>query len=71
MSEPFRLHGDNPIHSAMLEIISAMSALNMPPEPLAKPEGEYLSETDVWAKHAMEHLNAACEHLRVIEAKKT
>ena len=48
------------------EIISAMSSLNMEPEPIVPapvrdPDSNplYLSQTDVWAKHAMEHLHAA------------
>lgn len=55
-------HSD-PINGAMCEVVSAMSALNMEPNPLTEtgdPDSNgYLSEVDGWAKHAMEHLNAA------------
>lgn len=54
----------DPLQGAAHEIISAMSALNMEPEPLEVPEGAYLSERDRWAKHAMEHLRAALELLQ-------
>ena len=56
MSEP--RHGHSLQH-ALSEIISAESALNMEPEPMEEPTGQYLSETDQWAAHAMEHLHAA------------
>lgn len=49
----------DPLYGTVHEIISAMSSLNMHPEPMKKPTGEYLSETDRWANHAMEHLQAA------------
>jgi len=63
MSDPFPVHKSHPVHGALLEIVSAMSALNMQPEALPEPKGEYLSETDRWAEHAMEHLNRAIENL--------
>ena len=49
----------------MAEVISAQSALNMPPAPMAEPQGEFLSESDVWAAHAYEHLQAAFRLLTV------
>jgi hypothetical protein len=42
-----------------MELISAMSALNMPPEPIENPDGEYLSELDGMAQHSMAHISAA------------
>jgi len=66
MSEPLVFQPDshdNPIQSAMNEIVSAISALNMEPDPLPVPEGKYLSEVDGWAKHAVEHLQAAIQTL--------
>ncbi len=62
--KPITNHPD-PLHGAVSEIISAMSALNMEPNPLpiAEQTGRYLSETDGWAKHAMEHLQEACNQL--------
>lgn len=69
---------DQPVHSAVHEIISAMSALNMPPSPetdeamladIEKKQGVvYLSQSDKWAAHAMEHLQTAVELLRTAKA---
>lgn len=47
------------IQSALGELVSAESSLNMYPEPTAVPEPAYLSATDANAKHALEHLHAA------------
>lgn len=43
------------------EIMGASSSMNMPPEPLDKPEGGefYMTELYTWAKHAHEHCIAA------------
>lgn len=62
---------DNAPHRAVLEIISAMSALNMCPEPIENPHPEdmFLSELDRWAAHAYEHLNAAIRHLVMTEGE--
>lgn len=62
MSKPFE-HYEDPFNGVANEIVSAMSALNMPAQPIKDPSPEafYLSETDAWANHAMEHLRAACE----------
>lgn len=55
----------NCAQSALNEIVSAQSSLNMHPDPIAVPgrdapeNGYYLSEVDGNAKHAMEHLRAA------------
>lgn len=64
MSKPI-LESENPIQGAMNEVVSAMSALNMEaspvqPAPVREPDSRpiYLSESDEWAKHAMEHLHA-------------
>jgi hypothetical protein len=55
----------------MNELVSAMSALNMEaspidPAPVREPNSRpvYLSESDSWAKHAMEHLHAVFELLQ-------
>lgn len=56
MAEP-RTDDGNVIRGALTETVSAMSALNMYPEPIPGVVG-YLSDTDAWAKHAMEHLKA-------------
>jgi hypothetical protein len=55
MSKPFLGHED-PIQGAISETISAISALNMHPDPIPGATG-YLSETDAWAKHTVEHLD--------------
>jgi len=53
------------------EIISAQSALNMHPEPIPDHGSRdgYLSETDGWAKHAMEHLQNIGEWQRIMQDK--
>lgn len=63
MSEPMRGGG---VDGAIREIISAMSALNMPPQANteASQDAFYLSERDHWAKHAYEHLVAAVDCLQ-------
>ncbi len=55
----------NPLNGALNELFSAMSALNMEPNPLPAPEqtGSYLSETDGWAKHSMEHMRETYNQL--------
>ena len=65
MSEP-RTDYEDPFNGASQELVSAMSALNMHPRPLEK--GIYLSETDYWVNHAMEHLRAA--HKLLVAAHK-
>jgi hypothetical protein len=64
MSEP-RKHGDNKIQGALCEVASAMSALNMEPDPLKAPlgRGYYLSELDGWAAHCIDHLHVVFEYL--------
>lgn len=57
MSAPITTY-DNPAGGARNELVSAMSALNMYPDPIPGATG-YLSEVDAWAKHAMEHMRAA------------
>lgn len=69
MSEPI-LKYEDPIQGALNELVSAMSALNMYPDPLpdelGRPayvpvlevEPRYLSACDGWAKHSYEHLHA-------------
>jgi hypothetical protein len=56
-----RLTWKPPLHGVIHEVISGMSALNMEPDPIAEPTGTYLSETDGYVKHAMEHFSAACQ----------
>ncbi len=57
MSKP-ETYASERLAGATMEIISAMSSLNMDPLPIEGATG-YLSETDHWAKHAMEHLHQA------------
>ena len=71
MSKPFEISKDNPIRSAAGELISAMSALNMEPDPI-KPDHEddyFLSQVDGWAKHSMEHMKQAMVGIRLAEKK--
>ena len=66
MSEPFTGTSDNPIQTAIHEMISAMSALNMEPDPIPVPDDgqiHFLSERDKWAAHCMEHLHSAFQLL--------
>ena len=70
MSTPINPNNVQPrsaLQSALCEIISAESSLNMPPDPIPYDEGRdgdlerarYLSEIDCNASHAMEHLRSA------------
>lgn len=66
MSEP-KVDYPESARGAVFEVMSAMSALNMYPDPipisdeLACEADRFLSESDGWAKHSMGHLNAAFE----------
>lgn len=53
------------------EIVSAQSALNMYPEPIKDHNSQsgYLSETDAWAKHAMEHMRNVFAWNREMQTK--
>jgi hypothetical protein len=67
---------EDPILSAMHEIMNAISALNMPPQPIhpteQRPDNNgYLSDVDYWAEHAVEHMRAALECLRVNENRES
>ena len=69
MSEPFRNY-EEPLRGAHSELVSAMSALNMNAEPIPGATG-YLSETDHWAKHSMEHLHAVAEQLQLADRERS
>ena len=58
---------DKVLHVAR-EISSGISALNMPPQEVENPpkDAEYLSELDYWAKHSVEHLQAALQLLNEV-----
>lgn len=61
-----------PLAGTIMEIAGAMSALNMLPEPIPKPDPDepgFLSHTDKWAAHAMEHLSAAVEQISRLQIK--
>jgi hypothetical protein len=63
VSKPF-LNVEDALQGALNEIVSAESALNMEPDPVIPkdpPEGRgpFLSESDAWVQHAMEHMHAA------------
>ena len=49
------------IIQAQMQMVEALSSLNMEPSPMENPEGFYLSETDKWAAHSREHLHAALD----------
>lgn len=61
--EPIRDCKDK-LEGVAREILGAMSALNMEPEPLDPPTGVYLSSRDKWANHALRHLEAAFDLLK-------
>lgn len=65
MSDP-KTTTDDPIRSAMSEILSAQSALNMYPDPIPpnSDEPRHLADSDRWAQHAQEHLVAAFDLIR-------
>jgi hypothetical protein len=74
MSDPreARLYAD-PLQGAASEIISALSALNMHPNPIPAdqqlPDNPgYLSNTDRWVEHAFDHLQAAMDCIRRAES---
>jgi hypothetical protein len=75
MGKPFQSRPDAGARSIvqvlMNEVVSAMSSLNMYPEPKAAPEGApgYLSETDEWAAHCMEHLEGILQELNKLDTK--
>lgn len=54
-------------HGAITELLSGVSALNMPPDPLEKPTGPFLSESDRWVKHAIEHFDAARDYILEVD----
>lgn len=64
MSAP-RTDHQNPLSGAVTELISAMSALNMHPEPLpadeVKHDTGYLADSDKWASYSMDHIGAAID----------
>lgn len=60
----------HPIEGALFELLDAISALNMCPAPIDPTEQVpdnpgYLSYTDRWAEHAVEHMRAAVECIRL------
>lgn len=59
----------DPIEGAKHEILSAMSALNMPPDPIRyirKRKERFISETDKNIKHAYDHLCVAVDILEKV-----
>lgn len=67
MSEPFKNYEDH-AHGVISELVSACSALNMEPDPIPAEEIEriredrgyaWLSDTDRWVSHSMEHIHQA------------
>jgi len=63
MSDPITKTSD-PLHAALHEVLSGISSLNMPadpiPEEIAKNDPiAFLTKTDANVKHALEHFRAA------------
>lgn len=72
MSEPLKDCPENVrgiLFAAISELISSNSALNMEPEPmepnknLEYPSNVFLSNTDFWVNHSVEHINRAMEFI--------
>ena len=70
MCKPFTGNED-PIHGAVCEITSAMSALNMAPRPKAPEEQtefekqrRWLPDVDHWVDHSFDHLHQAVRYLQ-------
>lgn len=63
MSDP-RTDYNDPLYGAIQELTSAMSALNMPAEPMegAGADG-FLVDNDATAKHAHDHMSQAMQYL--------
>lgn len=70
MSKPLTINKDDTLATAlqgiMCEIISAQSSLNMYPQPIPNTGGQYLSESDEWAKHCMEHLRQLFQDVKIL-----
>jgi hypothetical protein len=70
MSKPLTINKDDTLATAlqgiMCEIISAQSSLNMYPQPIPNTEDKYLSESDKWAKHCMEHLRQLFQNVKTL-----
>ena len=65
MCSPFE--GSKPLDGIGLEVLSCMSALNMQPKPIPSDQqypdnNGFLSDTDSWVKHALEHLRQAMQY---------
>lgn len=69
MSKP-NIHKQNFIDNTISDCISAVSALNMLPSPIENPEGDFLCNTDEWAKHAEEHLMTIITNLKYAQVIK-
>jgi len=69
MSEPRRT-AEDPVHEAVCEIISGLSALNSYADPIPEErldsyakQTRYISETDAMVKHSVEHFHQAITFL--------
>jgi len=75
MSNPFEPTKNENLKSAIqtigYEAVSAISALNMQPDPIENhgSKSGYLSETDGWCQHAIKHLQNICVWQRQMEDK--
>jgi hypothetical protein len=68
MGEPSTRQKDK-LYGAAREIMSAMSALLMPPERIstAGPDDVFLADCDVYAKHSREHMKAALRYVQDLQ----
>jgi hypothetical protein len=60
------------LSTALSECLDATSSLHMEPRPIPteqqRPDNNgYLSDVDVWAQHAAEHVYSAVDHIRVAQ----
>ncbi len=68
MCEPFK-EDKNLVRCALSELVSAISSLNMEPDPIEKPDGIYLSDVDYFVKHSVEHIRQAIRYLEKLRTR--
>ena len=64
MGKP-NLNHNNPALGVFIEITCGISALRMEPKPIPveKADGPFICDRDEWAKHSIEHFDAASQNL--------
>lgn len=59
MNKDAKIDYPDTLMGALSEITSAMSSICMEPRPIKDtPKGAYLMESDEWARHSFEHMEA-------------